>query len=72
MLTILAEWGSGKMRKSIVHCVKSVRIRKFSGPYFPSCRLNKEIPKSRSIYSVQIAGKQGQEKFQRKTLFTQW
>ena len=31
------------MRKSIVHCVKSVRIRKFSGPYFPSCRLNKEI-----------------------------
>ena len=23
-----------------VHCVKSVRIRSFSGPYFPACGLN--------------------------------
>ena len=26
----------------IIHCVKSVRIQSYSGPYFPAFRLNKE------------------------------
>ena len=45
---------------SAVHCVKSVRIRSYSGPYFPAFGLNKEI------YSVPLrihpnAGKYGTE-----------
>ena len=32
------------------HCVKKVRIRSFSGPYFPAIRLNTSI----SPYSVRI------------------
>ena len=38
------------------HCVKSVRIRSFSFPYFPALRLNMEIY-SKSSYSVQKRGK---------------
>ena len=38
------------------HCVKSVRIRSFSVPYFPALRLNMEIY-SKSSYSVQKRGK---------------
>ena len=46
------------------HCVKSVRIRSSSGPYFPAFGLNTER------YSV--AGKYGPEKLRIRTLFTQW
>ena len=31
-----------RLRKSILHCVKSVRIRSFSGPYFQAFGLNME------------------------------
>ena len=40
-----------------LHCVKSVRIQAFSGPYFPTLGLNKEI----SVFSPN-AGKYGPEK----------
>ena len=40
------------------HCVKSVRIRSFSGPYFP-------------VFSPN-ARKYGQEKLRIRTLFMQW
>ena len=54
-----------------IHCVESVRIRSYSGPYFPALRPNTER------YSVSLriqsnAGKQGPEYFRRRTLFTQW
>ena len=44
------------------HCVKSVYIRNFSGPYFPAFGLNTERPN---------AGKYGPEKLRIRTLFTQ-
>ena len=47
------------------HCVKSVRIRNFSGPYFPAFRLNL------SIFSLN-AVKYGPENLQIWTLFKQW
>ena len=40
------------------HCVKSVHIRSFFGPYFPAFGLN--------------TGKYGPEKLRIRTLFTQW
>ena len=49
------------------HCVKSVRIRRFSGLYFPASRLNTEIY---SIFSLN-AGKYGAEKLRIRALFTQ-
>ena len=36
------------------HCVKSVRIRSFSGPHFPAFGLNKEEILRISPYSVRI------------------
>ena len=42
------------------YCVKSVRIRSFSGRNFPTFGLNTD------------AGKHGPEKLQIRTLFTQW
>ena len=35
-----------------IHCVKSVQLRSFSGPYFPVFGLNTET--SKSPYSVRI------------------
>ena len=54
----------------VLHCVKSVRIRSFSGPYFPAFRLNTE----RHGLSFRIqseCGKYGPEKRQLRTPFTQ-
>ena len=34
--------GVGKSKSGVFHCVKSVRIRRFYGPYFPAFELNTE------------------------------
>ena len=50
------------------HCVKSVRIRSFFGPYFPTFGLNtKRYEVSLSVLSPN-AGKYGSEKLQKWTL----
>ena len=48
-----------------MHCVKSIRISKLSGPYFPTFGMNTEI------YFSPNAGKYGPEKLRMRTLFTQ-
>ena len=56
------------------HWVKSVRIRRFSGPYFPAFGLNMERYGIRTKYSLKVspnAGKYGPEKLRTRTLFTQ-
>ena len=45
-----------KIMRKHSHCVKSVRIRSYSGPYFPAFGLNAE----RSPYSVQMQEKTDQ------------
>ena len=47
------------------HCAKSVRIRSFSGPYFPVFGLNTER------HGVSECGKYRAEKLRIRTLFTQ-
>ena len=47
-----------------IHCVKSVRIGSYSGPYFPAFGLNL------SVFSPNT-GKYGPEKLQIRILFTQ-
>ena len=42
------------------HCVESVRIRSFSGPSFPACRLNMERYKV-SLRISPNTGKHGQQ-----------
>ena len=49
-----------------LHCVKSVRIRSYSAPYFPALGLNTE----RYVFSPN-AGKYGPEQLQIQTLFRQ-
>ena len=49
------------------HCVKSVRIRSFSGLYFPTFGLNTE----RYFVLSPNVGKYGPEKLRIRTLFTQ-
>ena len=39
---------------SLIHCVKSVHIRSFSGPYFLAFGLNTESLHSKAPYSVRI------------------
>ena len=40
---LLVSFGSLSLETlSLYYCVKSVRIRSFSGPYFPAFRLNKK------------------------------
>ena len=39
---VTQEFEELNISKSTVHCVKSVRIRSFSGQYFPAFRLNTE------------------------------
>ena len=46
-----------KKNRNVYHCVKSVRIRSYSGPYFPAFGLNTEYL---SVFS-QNAGKYGPE-----------
>ena len=55
---------SAKVSQGHGHCVKSVHIRSFSGPYFPAFRLNTE--------RYWNARKYGPEKPRIGTLFTQW
>ena len=50
-----------------VHCVKSVRVRSFSGRFFPAFGLNTE----RNVFKPS-ARKYRPEKLQIGTLFTQW
>ena len=50
------------------HCVKSVQIRNFSGPYFPAFGLNTE---RFSPYSVRMRVNTDQKKLRIWTLFTQ-
>ena len=51
------------------YCVKRVRIRSFSGPYFPAFGLNKErYTPYLSVFSPN-AGKYGSEKLRIWTLF---
>ena len=38
---------------TVAHCVKSVRIRSYSGPYFPAFELNTNI-QSKYEYSVRM------------------
>ena len=52
------------------HCVKSARIRSFSGLCFPAFGLNTEICEVRFTYSVQMRENTDQETRKRK-LFTQ-
>ena len=49
---------------SVYHCLKSVRIRNFSGPYFSASGLNTER------FSPNT-GKQAPEKLRIRALFTQ-
>ena len=51
--------------------MKSVRIRSFSGPYFPAFRLNTERYPYLSVFSLN-AGKYGPQKLRIQTFFTQW
>ena len=51
-------------------CAKSVRIRSFSGPYFPAFGLNRRDTLYLSVFSPN-AGKYGPEKSRIWTLFTQ-
>ena len=53
---------------NMCHSVKNVRIRSFSGLYFPAFRLNTEYL---SVFSPN-AGKCGPEKLRIGTLFTLW
>ena len=53
-----------------VHSVKSVRIRSFSGPYFPTFRLNMERYEYLTVFNTNT-GKSGPEKLQVRTRFTQ-
>ena len=50
------------------HCVKSVRIRNFSGPYFPTSGLNAES--SKYLFGLN-AGKDGPGKLRILTLLAQ-
>ena len=59
---------SGKFH-CFLHCVKSVRIRSLSGPYFPAFRLNTER-QYHSVFSPN-AGRYGPEKLQIQAIFTQ-
>ena len=65
----LSEDKKAKKRKRN-HCVKSDRIRKFSGPYFPAFGLNTEGYFISPLFSPN-AGKYGPEKLQIQILFTQ-
>ena len=53
-----------------VHCTKSVRIRSFSGSYFPTFEVNTE-KYSVSLHIHPDAGKYGPEKPRILTLFTE-
>ena len=55
-----------KVRKSIAHCVKRVRILSFYGPYFPAFGYTSYL----SVFSPN-AGKNEPEKLRIRTLFTQ-
>ena len=48
-----------------IHCLKSIHIWRFSGPYFTAFGLNMER-------FSRNAGKYGPEKLRIRTLFTQW
>ena len=48
-----AEWSVSNYDNILYHCVKSVRIRSYSGPYFPGFGLNTEIVRT-SPYSVRM------------------
>ena len=51
------------------HCVKSVRVRSFSGPYFPAFRLNREPVRMRE----NMAQKNSEyEHFSRSAYITVW
>ena len=50
--------------------VKSVRIRSYSGPYFPAFGLNTEYLSAFSVFSPS-AEKYGPEYLRKRTLFTQ-
>ena len=52
------------------HCVKSVCIRSFSGPYFPTFGLNTERYGCGVSLRIQSEEKYGPEKFRIRTLFT--
>ena len=49
------------------HCVRSIHIRSYSGPYFPAFGLNTEYL---SVFSPN-AEKYGPEKLRMQTIFTQ-
>ena len=53
------------------HCVKSVRIRRFSGPYFLAFGLNTENYEASFVFSPN-EGKYGPENLRIRTFFTQW
>ena len=47
-----------------LHCVKSVRIRRFFGPYFPEFELNTESLLCKYPYSVRMRENVGQKNFE--------
>ena len=51
-----------------MHCVKSIRFRSFSGPYFPALRIRREYL---SEFSPN-PGKCAPEKFRKRTLSKRW
>ena len=55
---------------SYSHCVKRVRIRSFSGPYFPAFGLNTDRYSDLSVVSPNT-GKYGPENFRTRKFFTQ-
>ena len=58
---------SSLLRKNEARCVKSVRIRSFSGPYFPAFGMNTKTPYF-SVFSPN-AGKYGPQQLRIRTLF---
>ena len=54
-----------------MHCLKSVRIQSFSGPYFPAFGLNTERATPYFFVFSPNAGKYGPEKLRIRTLFMQ-
>ena len=67
VFTHMSTWIAEK-DSMIRSCVKSVRIRRFSGLYFPLFGLK---TKKYSVFSANTE-KYGQEKLQIQTPFTQW
>ena len=64
--TILDRIHSSSLKQ--IHCVKNIRVRSFSVPYFPAFGLNRRDMEYLFVFSPN-AGKYGREKLRIRTLF---